>query len=113
ENPLEIVIGTNASRVNGIVVDSRQQPLSNRTVVLVPDVRHRHRADLYKVASTDSSGRFQMRGITPGNYQLFAWENVETGAWQDSDFIRAYEDRGKLMQLNEGRDESVQLTVIP
>jgi len=113
ENPLEIAIGTNAGRVNGIVVNPRQEPLSNRTVALVPDVRLRHRSDLYKVATTDRSGRFQIRGITPGNYQLFAWENVETGAWQDSEFIRAYEGRGRVIQINEGSDESLQLTVIP
>jgi hypothetical protein len=113
ENPLEIVVGANAGRVGGSVVGARQEPLPNRTVVLVPDVRFRHRADLYKTVSTDTAGRFQMQGITPGSYQLFGWDEVETGAWQDPDFIRIYEGRGKNIQINEGSDENVQVTVIP
>jgi hypothetical protein len=113
ENPLEIVIGANAGRVRGSVVNARQEPLPNRTVVLVPDVRFRHRVDLYKTVTTDSAGRFQIQGLTPAGYQLFAWEDVETGAWQDPDFIRIYEGRGKDIQVTEGSDENVQLTVIP
>jgi hypothetical protein len=113
ENPLEIVISANAGRIQGSVVNARQETLANRSVVLVPDVRLRHRRDLYKVAYTGNSGRFTIEGITPGDYKLFAWEDVEGGAWEDADFIRNYEDRGRLIHINEGSDENVQLTVIP
>jgi hypothetical protein len=113
ENPVEIVVGVNAGRVNGSVVNARQEPLSNRTVVLVPDVRFRHRVDLYKTVATDDAGRFRMQGVVPGHYQLFAWEDIETGAWQDPEFIRIYEGRGRTVEINEGSDDNVQLTVIP
>ena len=75
---LEIVIGTNAGNIEGSVLNDRQQAVANETVVLVPDPRFRQRSDLYKVLSTDSSGRFRMPGVTPGDYKLFAWENVES-----------------------------------
>ena len=113
ENLLEIVVNVNGGRINGSVVNARGEPLSNRTVVLMPDLRLRHRNDLYKTVSTDASGRFRMQGLTPGSYQLFAWEDVETGAWQDPDFIRVYESRAKSIQVSEGSDENIQLTVIP
>lgn len=110
---LEVVIGANAGRIEGSVVNTRIEPLSNRTVVLVPDVRLRQRSDLYKVVSTDNAGRFQMQGIPPGDYKLFAWENVETGAWQDTDFIQVYETAGRPIRINEGSNENLQLPVIP
>jgi protocatechuate 3,4-dioxygenase beta subunit len=113
ENLLEVVIGSNAGRIEGSVVNSRQETLPNRTVVLVPDVRFRHRNDLYKVVSTDTAGRFRMRGVAPGNYRLFAWESVETGAWQDPEFIRASENGGRPIQISEGNNEDVRLVVIP
>ena len=113
ENPLEVVIGSNAGRIEGSVVNSRQETLPNRTVVLVPDIRLRQRTDLYKVVSTDAAGRFRMRGVAPGNYRLFAWESVETGAWQDPDFIRASENGGRSIQISEGSNEDVRLVVIP
>ena len=113
ENPLEVVIGADGGRISGSVVNARQEPLPNRIVVLAPDVRLRHRVDLYKSTATDSSGQFQIRGIAPGSYQLFAWEEVEPGAWQDPEFIRIYEGRGKAVQINEGGNENLQVTVIP
>jgi hypothetical protein len=113
EAVLEIVIGANAGRIEGAVVNSRNEPLPNRTVVLVPDVRFRQRSDLYKVVSTDSSGLFHMQGITPGDYKLFAWENVETGSWENPDFIQAYENAGRPLRINDGSRENLQLPVIP
>ena len=110
---LEIVIGTNAGRIEGAVVNSRNEVLANRTVALVPDIRLRQRNDLYKAVSTNNAGRFRMEGITPGDYKLFAWENVETDAWQDPNFIQAYENTGRPIRINEGSTENLQLPVIP
>jgi protocatechuate 3,4-dioxygenase beta subunit len=113
EGLLEIVIGANAGKIEGTVVSARQQALANRTVALVPDLRLRHRTDLYNVVSTDNAGRFRMQGVTPGEYKLFAWENVEAGAWQDPSFIGAYESAGRPIHIYEGTSENIQLTVIP
>jgi hypothetical protein len=110
---LEIVIGANGGRVNGTVVNGGRAPVTNATVVAVPDANDRRRTDRYKRVSSDSSGRFQMRGLAPGGYTLFAWEDIDEGAWQDPDFLRPYESRGTSVQVRDGSDESVQLTVIP
>ena len=58
-------------------------------------------------------GPFRMQGLTPGGYSLFAWEDIENGAWQDPDFIRAYEGSGRTIQISEGSTQDYQLTVIP
>ncbi len=110
---LEVVIGANAGRIEGSVTNDRQELLSNMAVILVPDPRLRHRSDLYKTAVTDNAGQFRFRGITPGEYKLFAFEEVETGAWQDPDFIRAYENRGVPVQVTEGSNGNVRLTSLP
>jgi hypothetical protein len=112
EAVLDIVIGANAGKIEG-TVNAGLQPLANRTVVLVPDLRLRQRTDLYKMVSTDNAGRFRMQGVTPGEYKLFAWDNVEPGAWQDPAFIGAYENAGRPIHIYEGSNENVQLTVIP
>jgi hypothetical protein len=113
ENPLEVVIGANAGRIQGSVVNARQEPLPNRTVVLVPDLRLRQQAEFFKTATSDGSGRFRIQGIAPGNYKLFAWEQIENGAWQDPEFLRNFEDRGKSIDVREGSNENIQLTVFP
>jgi hypothetical protein len=110
---LQIVIGANAGSIDGSVVDSQSRPLANRSVVLAPDVRLRHRADLYHSVSTDSSGHFQFRGLSPGDYKLFAWEDVPRGAWEDPEFLAGFEGRGLPTRINEGPNSTVQVTVIP
>jgi hypothetical protein len=54
-----------------------------------------------------------MHGLTPGDYRLFAWEDIQTGAWEDPDFMRPYEGRGTPAHVNEGTNNDVQVTVIP
>ena len=110
ESPIEIVIAANGGELNGAVVDSRG-PL-RATVVLVPDVGKRHRLDLYKTVATDSAGRFRVSGVPPGDYLLLAWDDVETGAWLDADFLNTVERQGTYVRITEGGRVATQLTAI-
>ena len=88
------------------------KPVSGVQAVLVPD-RLRNRNDLYKIAVTGADGHFTLRGITPGDYKIFAWDDVPADAWQDPDFIRPYENLGKPVRINEGSQGSVDVKLIP
>jgi hypothetical protein len=113
DSPVEIVLSLNGGRTSGTAVNSRQEPLANAAVVLVPNEPRRGRLDLYRQAYTDASGQFRISGIAPGDYKLFAWEDVPANAWQYPDFIKAYETRGAAVHLEESGSENRQLTVIP
>ena len=99
---LEIVIGANPSRVEGDV-----GRLPNATVVLVPAARMR-RPDLYKSVLTNPEGRFELQGVTPGDYILLTWADVETGAWMNADFLKPYESRGRTLRVEEGSRHTMQ-----
>jgi hypothetical protein len=103
----------NGGIIEGKVFDSRQQQESNAVVALVPDSQSlRNRTDLYKSAVTDADGKFRIQGIAPGSYKLFSWDYASDGAWFDADFIGSAEGRGKAVSILEGRNPSVDLTVI-
>jgi hypothetical protein len=53
-----------------------------------------------------------MRNVVPGDYTLFAWEQIERGAYFDREFLGRYEDRGKAVHVGEGGHVSVKLEVI-
>jgi hypothetical protein len=110
--PLEIVISSNTGTVNGTVLNERQEPSVNCIVVLVPSVERRFRGDLYKSASTDALGRVHLEGVPPGDYKIFAWEDVESGAWQDPDFMRQNEERGRPVRVTENSQTDIELRVI-
>jgi hypothetical protein len=110
---LDILVSANTGMLDGFVVDERQNPSANTQVVLVPDPTKRHRPDLYRTINTDESGKFRVEGVPPGDYKVFAWEDVETGAWQDPDFLLRYEDTGRTVRIPESGQSTVELRVIP
>lgn len=110
---LQVVISMNGGSLQGRVIDANGKTVSNAKAVLVPDAARRTRGDLYKNASTDESGRFQLTGITPGSYKLFAWERVEDGAWQDPQYIKLFEDKGTSVQIRENQQATIETKLIP
>jgi len=109
---LEFVLSPGAGRIDGMV-KSDEQAAPGATVVLVPDGKGRGQANYYRQAVSDLLGRFAMRNIVPGDYTLFAWEQIDRGAYFDPEFLGRYEDRGKAVHIDEDGHISVQLEIIP
>ncbi len=110
---LEVVVGTKPGALEGRIVNQKREPSPGATVVLVPDVDQRLRMDLYHSTSTDASGQFRFDRLAPGNYKLFAWEEVEREAWTDPEFLRPYEDEGIPARISEGILENAEAVLIP
>jgi protocatechuate 3,4-dioxygenase beta subunit len=109
----DVILSPNAGWIDAIVTNNEGKASSDATVVIVPDPPRRQRFDLYYVAGSDPNGRLHLDGIAPGDYKVFAWDDVPGDAWQDADFMRAYEDRGKPVHITEGGSASVELQLIP
>lgn len=109
---MDVVLSTNVSQIEGVVNNSRLQAAAGVTVVLVPDA-NRDRVELYKTATSDQSGRFTLRNIAPGDYKLFAWEDLEPSGYFDPDFLRRSEASGKAVQVGESSKLSVNTQVSP
>jgi hypothetical protein len=110
---LEVVLSSNGGQVEGVVLNANEQPEAAATVVLVPDEPRRSQTRLYKDATTDQYGRFTITAIAPGGYKLFAWEDVEDGAYEDPDYLKAFEALGEPRTIRERSRESAQLKLIP
>ncbi len=110
---LEVVLSANGGQVEGVVLNANEQPEAGATVVLVPDAPHRFQTRLYKDTTTDQYGRFTITGIAPGGYKLFAWEDVEDGAYEDPEYLKAFEALGEPKTIRERSRESAQLKLIP
>jgi hypothetical protein len=62
--------------------DSDGLPAVGVRVVLVPEPSRRTQYTLFKEQTTDQYGHCELRGIAPGDYKLFSWEEAESGAWE-------------------------------
>ena len=109
---MDIVLSNRGGQIDGIVSDEKQHAASGIQAVLIPE-RVRDRVDLYKTATTDSTGRFSIRGITPGDYRIFAWEALDPFAYFDPDLLKQYEQKGRPVHIAESSKETVDVRMIP
>jgi len=107
---LTITIVPNGGQIDGTVKDSNDQMAGTATVVLVPDQRDLH--SLYDVARLDQNGHFTIKGVKPGKYKLFAWDDVEQGQYEDPDFLRPFEDKGEEIEVHGGDKSTKDLKLI-
>ena len=71
------------------------------------------RPQLARSTASDRDGRFTFASLTPGEYRLYAWEDVESGAWMDPEFLKPLESRGEKITVREAAAQTVQVRVIP
>ena len=111
---LEFTLSAQGAQVEGTATDENGLPVVGVWVVLVPDAKHRDRHDLYRTERTDQHGVFKIKQVAPGDYALYSWDEVEDGAWEDPDFIRAFEEKkqGEKVMVQERDDKSFNITVI-
>jgi protocatechuate 3,4-dioxygenase beta subunit len=112
--PLTVTIAPDAGQIEGIVRNDKQEPAAGALVVLIPnDAKRRERRDAYHTASTDQYGKFTLKSIDPDDYQLYAWDDIESGAYMDPDFVKPFESQAVAMSIHENSRETAQLKLIP
>ena len=77
------------------------------SLTLIPE-EHRTIGWLYKIATTDQNGRFAIKGVPPGEYIVYAWKGIESGAYLDPDFV-PYEPMGKKVTVGSNTHQTVEL----
>jgi len=110
---LDVLVSSNGAAAEGLATDEKGQPVVNAAIVAIPEPKLRAREDRYFKTATDQSGRFSLRGVLPGSYTLYAWENVDGESYLDPNFLKNYQGLGSALHLGEGERKTVQLQVIP
>jgi protocatechuate 3,4-dioxygenase beta subunit len=93
---LDILLGTDAARVDGVVLDAGHGPVAGVMVLLAPDERKAVRR--FATAKTDSYGHYVFKSVAPGDYRLFCFDVLEDGVYFDPGFLPAREVAGEALQ---------------
>ncbi len=107
---VDIVVSAKGGTIAGTVVDDRDTPIADVQVVCIPDAGRRKRRDIYQEAQTDQRGHFVLRGLNPGEYQVFALDDP-AGDISDPEFVRTHEALGQSVKLDEGARQTISLKV--
>jgi hypothetical protein len=98
--PLEITLSSGGGIVRGSVETATGGIPSHADVVLVPQVSRRSNVMFYDRTIVDEKGQFTFQGIPPGDYKVFAFEQLPETAERNPGFIARYETLGHAVTVN-------------
>jgi hypothetical protein len=92
------------TEVNGTVKDDRGTPFTEYTVLAFPadPSLWRPQARQIMTARPDQNGRFQIRGLPPGDYLLATVDPTEQGEWFESTFLELHRSEAVRISLGDG-----------
>jgi hypothetical protein len=79
---------------------------------VAPDAALPSAQRLYRSARTAHNGRFDIKGIPPGRYLLYAWEEVEPGIWFEPEFLPPFTGSALRIALEPGQKVTADLKVM-
>ncbi len=110
--PLTVLLGADVGEVEGSVQNEMGQPVVRARVNVIAYADHSGRIDFDRSGFSDEKGAFKIADVPPGEYKVFAWEDVPEGAPEDPDFRKPFEKQGFSLKLAPNGHETVQLTAI-
>jgi hypothetical protein len=108
---VDVVLAATAGDVTGVVQNGRGDPATGVQVTAVP-VSGSLRRDMNKLVTTDANGNFTLHGRPPGDYKIFAWEEVETNAWMDRDYRQPFDSLSASAKVDQSTTPMVTLRLI-
>lgn len=113
DTKVQIVMTDKQTTLSGTVKNARGEQIIDYTAVMFPaQLKDGVMPGRYiRVVRPDQQGRFQARGLPPGDYFAVAVESLEQGGQFDPAFRKQLEPTAKRLTLTEGQTATVDLTL--
>jgi protocatechuate 3,4-dioxygenase beta subunit len=113
---LDLVVSYKGGVIEGTVLEKekdvdRDQPAANTTVAAVPEEKYRKIPGRVGTGTTDQNGRFLIRGLAPGDYRVYAWQDADEDV-VDPDFLKSHQGGGTTVKVEENSTQRVELKII-
>lgn len=105
---MEILLSPDGAEVTGIVHDADAKPVPG-AVVQICDAENKS----LDMRNADINGVFELKGLAPGVYKVFAWEDRGDGIISDADFRKSFESKAIVVKLSEKSRENIDAALIP
>jgi len=109
--PLTIVVATDAGQVASTVKSANGEPVS--CMVAIVPAGTPFRMDRFKNATSQPDGKFSLAGVPPGDYQVFAVDELEMTAIASPEYRQALAAKIATVTVHPNGRETVELTLIP
>ena len=110
---VQVVLTDKQTTLSGTVKTPTGTPTTDYTVVIFPDRRREGAVTsrYVRVVRPDQQGRFETKGLPPGEYFAAAVESLEQGRQWDPAFRKQVEPSAKRFSLTEGQSSILDLTL--
>jgi hypothetical protein len=111
---LEVLVRRGAGVMSGKVVDSQGRTVHDAVVAAIPDspAARPLSALAYPSDRTDQNGVFEIRGLRPGGYRLYAWSVLDESSLRNPEFLKKFDGRGSDVSVREDEVASKDLRVV-
>jgi protocatechuate 3,4-dioxygenase beta subunit len=110
---LELVLSSKSADIKGSVQNDKAEARSGVMVTLWPKIADASPTGGTRSASTDQNGGFQFRGLAPGDYYIAAWEELDFGLAQSSEFLNHFTTEAASVTLSESSHETRDVKIVP
>jgi hypothetical protein len=105
---LDVVLGDDGGAIDGTVEGpDGKLPASGAGITVLRD------GHLGRVYGVDRDGRFRIPNVAPGDYRIYAWDNVNEAEYGDEDWMKRRGGYGQSITVASGQTATVKLTVAP
>ena len=111
---MRIVVGVKLAQIEGTVAGTKPEGANNLWLMAVPDDPDQIAEGRISVTAVEGGDHFTLTGLEPGRYRLYAFAGIEPSAVQQNPgVLKALEDRGVRLDVEEGARATAQVQIIP
>jgi hypothetical protein len=111
DTEIRVILATNGGIIKGKVSDALRN-IPDAVIALVPDAPLQQAGPLYRSVTSDLNGTFELHGIRPGTYRLFAWSSLDGAGYRNAEFMKVYQERGTPVRIEKDEQVSIDLQVL-
>ena len=110
----QVIVSNRVTTLSGRITDDKGAALADGTVLVFSSDGARWADDsrFVQAARPDQEGRYQIRGLPPGEYLAAAIDYVEEGKWNDPEYLESIRGLGQRFTLGEADTHALMLRLI-
>jgi hypothetical protein len=110
---VHVIVTNRVTSVGGQVVDGKGAAFTDGTVIVFADDPEKWAEDSrwVRAVRTDAQGRYEVKGLPPGEYRAIALEYAEDGIWNDADYLGSIHQDARKLILHETEAVTLSLTL--
>jgi hypothetical protein len=111
---VQVIVTNRVTTVSGQLADEKGVPVVDGTILMFADDQSKWWEDSRWVRAVrpDQQGRYEIKGLPPGDYLAVALNYVEEGVWNDSEYLESIRRFAQKVTLHDGDNPSPSLKLV-